>query len=427
LKGKGIDVRNWATLHKFDFSNINLIILSTGSSSCPYLPEDIEAVRAFVKQGGGLLLLGDYVRCRDGGEYKLNTMARAFGAKFKQSNARVPLIAAGLLGTGQVESYGGKTIWLKEPDKWQILIRDSAGQPVLARRRFGRGTVVVASRALAGHRPDAKDPINARWWTPLLVDAARGKPVDPRKRPRGAMPENVTVRQGLKIQYSDYLRPMADVIFRLFAKARPELERIFGVPPYRDMLTTLILLPTGGGGFSSGRAVGLGVWWGGFPEKQYGMIELIGHECCHSWVLPYAEPMWNEPIATYVGILLAKRLGYGQEADRVLGSYIRRALRLDPQMSKFDIAHGKDVPRAVLWGKTMWLWEQLRKERPDILACYFRAKRRLIQPGSRKRYTADDAIAVISAAMGRDMFPWFRAHGLDVDPSRTNVPFPNSQ
>ncbi len=426
LKGKGVDVRNWATLYKCDFSNVNLLILSSGNTPCPYLPQDIQAVKTFVKAGGGLLILGDYVRCLDGTDYKLNAVAAAFGDKFLNRKAQQPLVAAPFLSAQKVETYKGKTLWLQRPNQWKVLIRDAANRPVLARRRFGKGTVLIASRALAGHRPDAKDPINAQWWTPLLVKAASGKPVDPRKRPRGQLPENITVRQGLTIQYTDYLQPMADLIFNIFSKARPELEKIFGVPPYKKMLTKLILLPTSGGGFSSGSAVGLGVWWGGFPEKRYGMIELIGHECTHSWVLPYSEPMWNEPIATYVGILLAKRLGLRDEADRKLNRYIKNAQKLDPDMKKYDIARGKNVPRAVVWGKTMWIWEQLRKERPDILARYFQAKRCLIRAGSRKQYTPDDCVAVISVAMGRNMFPWFQAHGLDVQPSRTDVPIPTA-
>ena len=47
------------------------------------------------------------------------------------------------------------------------------------------------------------------------------------------------------------------------------------------------------------------------------MIELIAHEAGHSWVLPHAEPLWNEPIATYLGIQVGKRLGM-PEADDTL-------------------------------------------------------------------------------------------------------------
>lgn len=176
--------------------------------------------------------------------------------------------------------------------------------------------------SLAGRQPNAKGPINAEVWQPLLADLAAGKSVDPAHRPRGRVPENITVKIGLKIQCSDYLRPVADSILSLYEKARPVLQEMLGVPPHKGMLSKLILLPTGGGGFSSGKAIGLGVWWGGFPEKQYGMVELLGHESTHSWVLPFAEPVWNEGIATHVGILPGRKLGFQKEANASLRRWI---------------------------------------------------------------------------------------------------------
>ena len=47
-----------------------------------------------------------------------------------------------------------------------------------------------------------------------------------------------------------------------------------------------------------------------------------------------------------------------------------------------------------LMAKPIWIWERLRKEKPDVLARYFQAKRRLIDPSKVKQYTADDSVAV---------------------------------
>ncbi|MGV8829360.1 MAG: hypothetical protein ACWA6U_13705 [Breznakibacter sp.] len=33
------------------------------------------------------------------------------------------------------------------------------------------------------------------------------------------------------------------------------------------------------------------------------------------------------------------------------------------------------------WGKTFWIFEQLRKENPDLLALYFKAKRQFALSG----------------------------------------------
>jgi hypothetical protein len=56
------------------------------------------------------------------------------------------------------------------------------------------------------------------------------------------------------------------------------------------------------------------------------------------------------------------------------------------------------------------------------VARYFQAKRAHVDPATRKTYTPDDCIAVLSLAMERDLFPWFREHGLTVDRARTTIP-----
>ena len=72
--------------------------------------------------------------------------------------------------------------------------------------------------------------------------------------------------------------------------------------------------------------------------------------------------MWNEGIATYVGIQIAHRMGEGEGADRTLDNWIKNARKHDPDMTNLDIAHGKDLPHNVKMAKPMWIFEQLRKE-----------------------------------------------------------------
>lgn len=421
LPSGGVEARNWGTLHKYDLSNVNLLILQTGASPCVYFPEDVKAVQRFLDEGGGVVILGDRALFRDEKKYHLNDLATALGAEVVDIAAKTPLKASKSLGVDEVKTYGGKTIRLTKPNQWDVIVRDAKGAVVMARRNVGKGRLLVTSRGLSGHNPNASDPINDGIWIPALVELSSGKQVNPKRKPQSAQAENEVDKGGLKLRYSDYLQPFADEIVTIYQKALPEIEAVMGVPASAGMLASLILLPTGGGGFSSGRNVGLGVWWGGFPDKRYGMIELIGHEGCHSWVLPFAEPMWNEGIATYVGIRIAHRMGESEGAERSLTRWIANAKKLDPDMTKFDIAHGKDVPHVVKMAKPMWIFEELRKEQADILATYFQTKRRLIDPAKRKRYTAEDCVAVLSIAMGRDLFPWFRSLGVTVDAEDTDI------
>ncbi len=422
--GRNKDSRSWCTLHKSDLSNINLLVLMSGATPCPYTPADIDKVATFLEAGGGVVVLGSYGTFRNQRAYQLNRLAEAFGAVFSQEAAERPFTATPKLRAEKIEDYGGRVIVLQNPTEWDVLIRDAAHRVLLAQRTVGKGTLLLGSRALFGHRPDAKDPINSQWVRPLLQRMVVNRHVDPQKPIGGSWGdmEHVVTHGNLQLKHTDYTQAEADAIIAIYDRCIPEMEEILGVPPSEGMMSQLMLLPTGGGGFSSGSAIGLGIWWGDFPAKQYGMIELIGHEGTHSWVLPFAEPMWNEPIATYVGAILGETLGHAEEGRRAISQRIDQAKKHDPDMTKFDIANGKEVPNDVMWGKSMWLWEELRRERPDILARYFRAKRRLALPTVLKKYTPDDCIAVISHAMERDMFPWFRQHGLTVAADKANIP-----
>ncbi|NQV33703.1 MAG: hypothetical protein HQ515_13505, partial [Phycisphaeraceae bacterium] len=417
----GVDARNWGTLHKLDLQNVNLLILQSGASPCPYLPEDVEAVRTFMAEGGAVVALGDFASFRNEKQYRLNALVEPFGAVFIDELAKKPLKGYANLDKHEIRSYAPKTIKLPRASDWEVLVKDAGDHVVMARRPVGKGTLVVASRSLCGHNPDASDPINDIWWKPLLREITKHKSVDSNRRLRSQMPENETQRQRLPIEYSDYMKSYADAIYGVYDECFPVIQDVMGVAPSKGMLTKLILLPTGGGGFSSGSSIGLAAWWGGFPEKKYGMVELISHESTHSWVHPFTEPMWNEGIATYVGILVGRKMALQADADATLDRWIKGAKRHDPDMTKYDLANGKGIPHAVAMAKPMWIFEQLRKEKPDIVARYFQVKRKLATPEKIDRYTADDSVAVLSIAMGRDLFSWFQSLGITVQPDKATI------
>jgi hypothetical protein len=137
--------------------------------------------------------------------------------------------------------------------------------------------------------------------------------------------------------------------------------------------------------------------------------------------------MWNEGIATYVGIQLGRELGEEKDARETLKRWIDGAQRLDPDMKKYCLLDSSKVPHAIRMGKPMWIWEELRKERPDILRRYFQTKRKRIDPSQRSRYSADDCVATLSIAMGRDLFPWFQSLGVNVKRARADISVPKKE
>ncbi len=435
LKGQNTSM-NWGNFYDIDFSNVNLLVLLGCDDRSPYSGKDREAIRKYADSNGGLVVLGD-----PGGKSQ-GSIAEMFGVEFEGTTSAA--LTSLRFAPGPVQSQGNATtLKLADPSKWTVLVSDKDNKPVLVMSNTGSKNVVIGSRSIAGSNPDAHDSINVAMWKPLLLDIASHKTVDVSKT-TGAKGWNDLghdeTKNGLEISYTDYLAPYADAMFDITARIMPYMEKRMGVPLSGNMGSKIMLLATGGGGFSSGEMIALAVWWGGFPDKEDSMIEFITHESVHSWVLPFAE-IWNEPIATYVGNLVMMDMGYAESdktkgivgANERIAACIDRARKADPNFNLYDIdGHSckegvADLPKNQVnelhWGKSYWIWEQMRAENPDVVADYFQAKRKYATKEVVTKYDANNTVAVMSIAMGRDMFPWFRSIGFDVDREKAEVKF----
>jgi len=418
-------VMNWCNLHNFDLSNTNLLLLLACDNRINYCEKDKAVIKQFLKDGGGVVICGSH------SAKSQNELLANYGVKFTKP-AGYPLKANGDYSQKAIEGKGNSIASLKEHAKWDVIVEDAYQAPVMARRKIGKGTLLVASRNLAGNHPSASDSINRHLWKPILEEVASGKTIDPTQahHSRGIDQLEYNDDHGtFKLSYNDNLRPYADKMVDLYKRSLPYIEKRMGVSLSPGMASQITLLATGGGGFSSGHTVALAVWWGGFPDKEDSMIEFMTHEAVHSWVLPFPE-VWNEPIATYVGNLVMMDMGHEEEAIKRIQNTINRAYRHDPSMKQYDInghltGNGKELDKSAKndmhWGKTYWLFEELRKKNPDFLADYFRLKRQLATPAKISQYDMNNTVAVLSMAMRHDLFELFTANGMPVDESKAEI------
>lgn len=421
-------VMNWNALYNFDLSNANLMVLLDCESRLNYTDKDVACITKFLEEGGGIALFVSSPTCHNA------ELAKRFGAVYEEGAAQ-PLKPVAALNVDKVEGRASIRLAAGGKGQWTPLVTDADGAMVAGMRKIGKGRLMVAPRGFSGSNPDASDPINAAWLAPVLERLAQGKAVDKAKPFNGRNltdADNIEKHPDLTFYYSDYLKSYATAMLDITRRTKPFIEKRMGVPLAEGMGTQVGLLATGGGGFSGGTLLGLAAWWGGFPEKEDSMIEFITHETVHSWVLPFPE-VWNEPIATYVGNLVMIDMGHEAEATKRIAETIARARRHDPDMKLYDL-DGKPArteaktleygpANDIHWGKTFWIFEELRKEKPDFFAAYFQLKRKHATPGSMKKYTLDSTVALLSKAMGRDLFPWFREIGCDVDPARSEIRF----
>ncbi|MEY2980878.1 MAG: hypothetical protein RL562_1105 [Planctomycetota bacterium] len=418
LAGHGRDARNWGSLHRVDLSNVNLLVLTGGDPRIPYTAASLDHVDAFLEGGGTVLLMIDGAESMPPGA----SLALRHGVEPTLRAAKAPIRVTEALTRlhdgADVDAFrDGRTLACGEG--FEHLVVDADGEPVLTVRKVGEGHLIVGSRSLFGSRPDASDPIHADWITPMLLHFATQKPVVTRRHHPATWVEHAEDLGPLVLEYHDGTAPFARAIADEYITIRPHLVAITGVEPAPGMIKRLLILPTGGGGFSSGERIAIGAFWGDFPKNRYPMVELIGHEAGHSWVLPHPEPLWNEPIATWLGIQVGRRMGL-PEADKTLERQIRLARRFDPDLTKVDPL-AEDAPRDLVWGKSYFVFEELeRLHGPGAMARYFRTKREMLA-SDRKGYSFDDLVAVWSKALGEDMFPWFQGLGFGVERSNTDL------
>ena len=422
-------IKSWCCIYNTDLSNANLLFLFNCDDRLPYVEKDLLKIKNFLKDGGGLMVLSS------GNSAEQNKLAHLYGAEFIKG-LKVP-VKAKIETNAKVDLKKNGNCHLKftNPKKWNVVVEDSLGNAVLAYTKAGKGIVLLGSRALLADNPDNRnDTINRALWHQVWDKVASGKKIDTAKTFKTEYIEKIENninKDGLDISFNDYLAPCANAMFEIAKRCMPNIEKIMGVPLSKGMASKIILIPTGGGGYSSGAVLALAVWWGGFPEKEDSMIEFITHESVHSWVLPFGE-VWNEPIATYVGNLVMLDMGHAEEGLKRINDQIKRALKFDPEMKLYDLK-GNSMSGApkltgadqnnVHWGKTYWILEEMRKSDPDVIAKYFQAKRKYATSDKITRYDMNNTVAVMSIAMKRDLFNWFREHGFDVDRSKAEIKF----
>ncbi len=428
------DVRNWGNLYGLDVSNANLINLLGCDSRVKYNAKDIQFLNKFMTVNGG----GVLVAFSPGNE-GMENLLKEWGVS-SQEKAQPPFSFARKEDSETIDApiVGGQSPVLKfdSPKDWTVIVEDAEKRPIVAMKKVGKGRLLVIPRNMLGSRPDASDPHNAEWVSPLLVEASSGKRVSDSKPLSGNGLTSMGNEKKVGTQtyyFSDYLEPYFEVMAKIDAECRPLIQKRMGVPLSKGMASGVGLLATDGGGFSSGPNVGLAVFWEDFPKVKHGMIEFLTHESVHSWVLPHPE-VWNEPIATYVGDLVMGDAGFKEEGDRRIAGVIERASRIDPTMKLYDLNGEKSAYEApdlddgqkndIHWGKTFWVFEELRKQDPDFMAKYFQVKRKYVPAALPEKYSIHDTVALLSVALGKDLYPWFNEHGIKADPAKKSIRVP---
>ncbi len=403
----------------FDF---NVIITSqTNMEAQKYLPEEIDAIRDFVRDGGGLVILASPQQNLEGvPDWSLNTLCRAFGVS--------------MLNRTDV-SHGIRHLALEAGDNFEVIEKGDEGLPVKVRGRYGNGYVVVSgSLDLSGDarlREVTDEMIRNRSYETLgefVQWASSGK------KPVGGEPRLPQPHSGGGGIYPELEQQMDDIVLYYAHNQIPELIRTVevDVPKAKDLVEQwlpskptmepmyLILSAGSGGGWAVNayRPKENGI----ISLDPFGILSIFAHELAHTMAGPVnaygnvagitPDPFQNRG-ESHAGWFQGKvdavfdneRLN---RANRNCNSFFER----DTTGNLLDMAGNyrewSGYTRGLEWTKSWYVWQKL----DDRYGPTWYPRWRWVQhtrwnDEPDRRLTWEEMVEDMSIAVGEDLFPFF--------------------
>jgi len=413
-------------LHPFAWwpaAKFNVVMTAGGAGDPAYLPQECEALLAFVRAGGGLIVSGVHSLSDEDAAraYSLNKLLKSMGAAF----------AAG------TQRYKGRGVPKIEVDeRWDVSEKGEGGEAVVAKRRFGKGRVaVLASHSLfrfdRKRREDAKE--KGDFLADLIKWAAAGSPPAagqarlpaPMAGGGGIYPEQETRVQGIVVYYSKNQIPvLLKTVREDFSAITEQLYAWYpSEKPEEPMY--LILGSSGGGGWAVNAYLPKEV--GTITTRPEGLRSIFGHEQAHTMAVPctagnhpFGGNRGEEHAGWYQGKVIAqyeKKYGPNRGCDGVL---------------RKDAAGPKEKPEAIFKASHLQKW----KTGHDRLMIWYvwnkfddrygptwyprwrwvQQQRWAGEPG--RKLTWEESITDMSIAVGEDLFGFFAKTGKELSIKR---------
>jgi hypothetical protein len=214
---------------------------------------------------------------------------------------------------------------------------------------------------------------------------------------------------GLYVRWSKPLEQRAQILVAVLPKVSAAIARRNGGLPPSDSIEVNIIA-TGGGGWSSGRAIGVQC------DGTLGAnVAVIAHELTHSWEGPLPG-VFGEGWASLVGMRVVAELGMAETAVKERRSWHQQFLKRDPTMHALDITRSEHE-RAIFGpceGKAMWMIEQLEGRFGDDFMQRFLELRHALKGNAPLEF--DDVLYYFTLAAGQDLSPWYRELGISYRP-----------
>ncbi len=466
-----MDLITYERLRQYD-----VLIIWNEVDDIAYSQEELDAVRQFVAQGGGLLMLGTPnldeserapFRLRQGrfedirpapvSHYALNQIAALFGAAFTNaSRMDVPQFPGSTKVNGQTQvdrlNFKQHLALVKLPSAGAEVLMNWHDLPVAAALATGNGRVIVcgAHRLFIQYGTESQrkqaqtvDVIAQQkallvTWVMWLAEKSPARNVTD-----SDLPPTIPGRMHLETDQIDVycipqLGEQARTLVSNWQRVWPELEAHTGLTSPLELIPAAttdrklqVYLRTARTG---GRSGGISISIPGLNQEQWRMIGVLSHEVGHK-LLGGCNDSVSQAFAEWINARGLAAVGFTKESREKIDDYTAMFLKADPDRHKLDIADDLTVirQRRACQGKWIWMLGQLQdKYGRDIIKKYLAALRQnvtLTGPGQKRlpngrqvKLTMADHIRAFSKAAGQDLTPWFSELGITVDDRQIDAP-----
>jgi hypothetical protein len=395
----------------------------------PYLPEEREALRAFVEGGGGLVIETSVA------ESPLGRWAAELGARLLPEAAEVTVLAQDAVPGLPAESFPRKLRTAELSQEWTVHVGTDATHGSLAQRRLGRGEVVVLTDPQLLHaKAEDRDRPNGELLSWLVTTAAGGPKArgDGRRVPweygglGGAIyPENEMPVGGVRVLYADNQLPdIVELARTRFTEVMDLLQRMLPTPPNPGEAFYINLAAGAGGGWAENAITPKLA--GTISIDHNGILSVLAHELAHTMYGPEATdgtpgcglPGWfSEAHAGWFQRKVGRELGFESELTHYSGALAKQ----DPLLDGLDLANIPEGKMGLAWHKAWFIWSILDARYggdwyPKWLA---HVHRKYNDPT--RALSMDEYVMSVSEAVGEDVSPLFERFGTTIK-ERTNLP-----
>lgn len=389
-------------LERFDV----ICTIVTGLNTPRYRPEEFALLDKVVRGGAGLLIMGGL----GAPDSPVNRFARGFGFQFPPGAAKAPFrVSPHACFKGANVAYQvsdeGYPCRVRVNGEATPLVTDATGATIVAMRRHGKGWVAGASLGglVTHYHGGGKVDVNVELLRRLITWLGQNHVADLTGPPikvtaavgTGIGPEKAINIGGFCLRYSAVVEPHCQFLVNNMPRIANEVFRLTGLRHGRRL--GVVLLPTGGAGYSSGSA-GIAISAFGTPDGQ---TAVMAHELTNS-IHPYGPLWWGDA-------------GWSQLCNQ----RVVRVLNGKSEKVASAVSPAPDVdpfgwPKAGSTTKLFWMVEQLeQKHGQDFIPRHFRLAKKYLPHWTKRKWPDGNASVVYwwSAAAGEDLFPWVQSMG----------------